>query len=237
MSHRRTRRIIGIGVRVLVLLAVVGIAAWAAINKPAESRMTQRGYYELATRSAYGVFSTYPQPRRVVADPVNKTYLELAFTYAKRAMTNNAEAGGDYDCRTRTVNILSEFVRAQAGLPDPFRPQFLHALRHEYGHAFVQDELTLKFPGTVEHPAFAEANKPRESSEELGIVAPELEPVVRDWIGSPKTLYGLEHNTGTFNEYLAESYARFMEGDVVPAATRRFLQSQASTASRAQTGG
>ena len=213
----------------MVLLAAGTVVAWAATNEPAQPRMMQQDYYQLATRSQYGVFSTYPKPRRVVTDPVHKTYLGLAIDYAKSVNNRQVECGG-YDCRTRTVCIKNEFVCAEAGLPDKLRPQFVHALRHEYGHALTQDLLTVKYAAkpmaNKSYQTLDEANQPREISRVSVLVAPPLKPVVKDWQAAPSTIYGLEHNTDCFSEYLAESYARFLEGKTIPDATKRFLQSQ-----------
>ncbi len=230
VSHQSVRSVFGLIVRVLVLVAVATALLWAATNRPPPSRLTQQGYRELATTSQYGVFGTYPKLRRVVVEPVKKTYVSLAIDYAQTSFSHALVAGGDYECRTRTVCILSEFVRAEAGLPDRLRPQFVHALRHEYGHALVEDLLKIKFAGrrvgNELYPAFDEANKPRQTSQELTVISPVLKPVVKEWLNAPPTLYGLEHNTETLNEFVAESYARFMEGKSIPDATRRFLQSQ-----------
>ena len=146
-----------------------------------------------------------------MTDPVHKTYLGLAIDYAKSVNNRQVECGG-YDCRTRTVCIKNEFVCAEAGLPDKLRPQFVHALRHEYGHALTQDLLTVKYAAkpmaNKSYQTLDEANQPREVSRVSVLVAPPLKPVVKDWQAAPSTIYGLEHNTDCFSEYLAESYAR-----------------------------
>lgn len=234
MAYRGTRSVFGWSIRVFVALAAIGIVAWAGLNKPPEAKFTQRDYYQLATRSQYGIFSQYPKLRQVQAAQVDQTYLALAINYVKQATSHKAVEAGKYDTKTRTVSILSEFVRAEAGLPTQLQPQFIHILRHEYGHALVEDLLKVKYPGEArggeKYAAFDAVNEPKESSNVLGAVPPALKPVVKDWMKAPDDIYGMDHNTETFNEYLAESYARFMDGQSIPAETRHFLQSLSRTA-------
>jgi hypothetical protein len=227
---RRLRAARHLRTAILVLLLVAGVH-WAATTKPTPPALAQEDYHRLATQSEHGVFGRYPEPRRVEVTPVDKTYLQLAAEYVKQAAAREGVVAGQYDDVTRTVRVTSEFVYVAAGLPEEMRGLFTRTLRHEYGHAFAEDILKTECaiqadPSGEMFLAYTESGAPRNAANMLDHVSPELRPVVDDWHQVPANVYGRQYYTMTFGEYLAESYARFLNGDPVPDATRRFLQSR-----------
>lgn len=212
------------------IVAVLVVVGWAGTTQPRSPGLTQDEYYQLATQSECGTFSRYPEPREVIVHPVDKTYLALAFEYVRRAASRSIETAGRYEDQTRTVRLESEFVCASAGLPGLLRLPFEHSLRHEYGHAFVEDVLKAADApkvgsGDEMYLAYTESTMPRECADEISCMPPELQPVLEEWRTSQADIYRLPYFTSTFNEYLAESYARYLGGYHVPDATRRYLES------------
>jgi hypothetical protein len=98
-----------------------------------------------------------------------------------------------------------------------------HALRHEYGHALVIDILTA---------AASDRESARRTIQEfrgLGphgdrMIVPEaLRPVFDEYATFEPETYGDGSLSSDFGEYMAESYARYLDGSRVPPVTARFL--------------
>jgi hypothetical protein len=145
-----------------------------------------------------------------------------------RSGRNLAQRGGNFDPATGRITILSEDARFEAGLPSPLQPHFRHVLRHEYGHALLFDWLQATV-GPERSRAFFEATGvggvPRQDAYPVA-----LQPVIREFQALRRgTVYGDTYFTTTFDEYVAESYARYLDGDKVPPAARGFLQALSMT--------
>jgi hypothetical protein len=132
------------------------------------------------------------------------------------------EVQGKYDVKTGTIRICGKMAVLQAGLAEKLQPTFRGTLRHEYGHALLADWMKAKHlkptkepfvlyrqPGVLLHPK----DNPKE-----------LRPVVAEYNVAPRTIYGLPHFTSSFDEYIAQSYARFVSGQDVPKHTAAFLE-------------
>ncbi|MBI5231405.1 MAG: hypothetical protein HY876_04475 [Coriobacteriales bacterium] len=130
----------------------------------------------------------------------------------------------EYDPVTGRITILGQFERLQASLPVPWlQPSFRRALRHEYGHAFLDDWLRKEGiswrNGRYEAITTPGARlDPRDFPEEL-------RPVIEEYRGLPRLLYGSPEFTSTFAEYVAESYARYADNERVPPRMEAFLDS------------
>jgi hypothetical protein len=52
----------------------------------------------------------------------------------------------------------------------------------------------------------------------------DLELVIAEYNAAPATLYGPRYFTATFDEYMAQSYARYVAGDRIPKYTKAFIE-------------
>lgn len=136
------------------------------------------------------------------------------------------EITGYFDPLSGEIHITGEVARTEAMAPVPWlQAGFRHALRHEYGHALL-DEWLRDRAGPEASALIPQVSQ--EESLQTSDVPPELAPLMRDYRDEPQR-YGSPYFTSAFTEYFAESYARFIEGEAVPSATKRFLASFATT--------
>ncbi len=217
--------------RYLLMIAVFILAAGAAVviveSMRSKAPPSQVRMYELASTSPQGRFRTLPKAHTVRVTHVDKTALDLLVGYiVKRGAPVVAEKAGNFDSKTGVIRILSEELRWEASLPEGMRPNFDHTLRHEYGHAFLNDFLKAAAGGDQRLAATLSVMPYQTASAKAADWPGALVPLLEEYRKTPKTVFGSAYYTSTFGEYFAESYARFCEGKEVPAATRKFFVSQ-----------
>lgn len=221
MRRRRRRRLLAL----LTLLAVIGAAiVWLEAGRIDPRDVPQSRWYVMATRFPGGVFAPLPREHVVVIHPVNQPLVLVAAAYLQQMRSGmRAERGGNFDGKTGVITILGEEPRVEAGMPSLLQSNFRHLLRHEYGHALLQDWLCATAGQATGRYYSAAVSVPGEPFRESWPDA--IHPMLEDYLSAPRNVYGDAYFTSTFHEYFAESYARLLDGQTVPAATRRFLLS------------
>jgi hypothetical protein len=211
--------------RVALLLAAVAAGMWLWTNRVDASRISQEELHRLATCSDCATMDAHVSPREVVIEPVqSKDYLRVIASYLPPPIGSGgqAEMQGMYDADEDRILITGRMARLQAGLPEErLQIVFIRTLRHEYGHAFMRD--WLKENGVDEQEpflAYTEEGGPVEDTD----YPKTLRPVVDEYKQvAPMNLYGFPYLTSTFDEYMAESYSRYVSGEDVPPETLKFF--------------
>ena len=223
----------------VLVVAVAGVTLLLEQLRARTPLPTQAQLYRMATESPHGRFTKVPRQHKVVVAPEDANALQLALRYYQRSQGGRiAERAGDFDEGRGVITILSEEARYEANLPPWLRPNFDHTVRHEYGHAFL-DDLLKGMPSTpppseapkttpVTRLAFLPYGADSDSKPDPTLPAI-LQPVVHEFHHAPRDIYGSPYYTSTFGEFIAESYARFCEGRYVPRVTAAFLSREART--------
>lgn len=228
------------GLSVLALLVALAALAgvvrlWAGRIDPAT--ISQSELHEIATTSEHFVMSPRPRERVVVIRKVTsaevarvlRSYMPPRFGPGPAAAIS-----GSFDPETGEIHITGRVPRIQASLPAPWlQGSFRHALRHEYGHALLDewlaDETGVDWTDRAttflreEGEIFDASDFTQDESGVPSVVPRELRPLVREYLAVRPRLYGSEYYTSTFDEYFAESYSRFLLRRSVPVEMRRFL--------------
>lgn len=207
---------------------VIGVALSASTIQ-ADHQPTQTEMLRMATRSETVAFSRLPHPHKVSIEMPTGTILEVGQHYlGMMARGQMQEQAAYFDPSNSSITISSEELRLEGTMPDSMRPNLRHALRHEYGHAFLYDMLVERHGGQGnESKAAYESsliNAIRQGRPEPPPALPsDMHPLLAEYAGADPTVYGSPYLTSSFGEYFAESYARVLEGKPVPAQTKAWF--------------
>jgi len=165
-----------------------------------------------------------PRLHQVVIEPVSpREVLDATVAYLPQPGTEDTqyEVQGLYDPLSEEIHITGVLVRIQASFANPWiQPLFRQTLRHEYGHAFLYDWTKDRgWIGTT-LGAFGAT----QSSIDPGEFPASIRRVVIEYQSVDSDVYGSTYFTSNFNEYMAESYARYLNGEEIPPQVRRFLE-------------
>lgn len=109
----------------------------------------------------------------------------------------------------------------------------LSTLRHEYGHALLSDLLVRDRGGDYYRSRKANALQELTQGDNPSELPELLLPIFEDYRSAPRSIYdrGMESTrtipgyfTREFGEFFAESFARYLEGEPIPAATRAVFE-------------
>ena len=166
-----------------------------------------------------------PRLHRVVIEPVSPgEVLDATVAYLPQPGNEGTqfEVQGLYDPLSEEIHITGVLVRIQASFAKPWiQPLFRQTLRHEYGHAFLYD--WTKDHGWI-GTALGEFGRTQGSIDPSEFPSA-LRGVVIEYQRVDSEVYGSSYFTSSFNEYVAESYARYLDGEDVPPHVRRLLDS------------
>lgn len=206
----------------LAAAAVVGLV-WLQNHRVDPRTIGQDQLHRIATTGKGGSLDgVKPHPVTVSKSEVGAG--QLVSVYVARLIARNPDTAvqGRFDSRTGKITILGNESCFDASLPGRVHPLFYHSLRHEYGHAAMADWLKSNRLNEVAQAQVAMAERTKAATPKG--CPRSLVPVVCEWKSQKPTVYGPRYFTETFTEYLAESYARYLEGRKVPPQTAKFLQ-------------
>lgn len=207
-------------VSVILVIVVGGTYVWA--NRVDPSAVPPEQYHRMATEFRGRAFGDLPGIKKVEVKSLEGGPLRYIKYYASVAINRTSEAQAYYDSKRDTIFVVGEEACIEATLPEWLRPTFTHTLRHEYGHALLDDWLEGCGPASddagAEYFAYTDASGIDPSACPKGLKA-----VAEEYRALPEDTYGQPYYMQTFDEYMAESFARFIEGKHVPVATREFL--------------
>jgi hypothetical protein len=176
-----------------------------------------------ATHGADVAFAGAPLVHPVLVPPVPGTIaddvLDTLAGQQQQDVLAVFEPGHDW------IVVVDRQARLQAELPYPLQSDLRRGLRHEYGRAMLQDWLIGKAGETEGRLLSAETVTSRPVPHDF---PPELQPVIDDYMSYRPTIYGDIRYMASLNDYVAESYERFLEGEYVPPRTRLFLAAVAA---------
>lgn len=129
-----------------------------------------------------------------------------------------------YEPGTGVIRITGDVTCAVAGLPPEMQALFRHVLRHEYGHALADDWREVN--GLPAEPFLTYSDSGQ--SMRAAAFPDSISPVVAEFAEVSPNIYGPDYLTQNFDEYFAESYARFLDGKEVPPRTECFLRGLAA---------
>lgn len=211
---------------VAVILGASTALFWLWSVRVDPAALSQDYLHRLGTTSDHVRMQPIPSRHEVIMDSIDVDDLgPLISGHLPRPFgSGTAQVQGWYDTSSRTIHVTGRLARASAASPIPaFRGIFVHALRHEYGHAFL-DEWLRRRTGSAKQ--IAEFSDPPELQSTNGLPGP-LIAVVAEFRTQPSDLYGNPYAMSNFNEYFAESYARFLEGKPIAPQMERFLSAHA----------
>lgn len=213
----------------LVVWLVIGVVVVGGLTlletRRADNRkLSAAMLHQIATKTPEGTFGTYPKVHKVVCANCDKSGVQILADTIKTGGVVS-QGAGRYDSNTGKITMVADEIRWEASLPAGMRPNFEHALRHEYGHAFLDDWLKAVGGGADSGKKLAFLPY-TEGGAAVGNYPKNLRPVFREFRGINPNIYGVAYYTSTFGEFMAESYARFCEGKDVPPATTAFLRDQ-----------
>lgn len=216
------------------LLALLTAATWASSYQVEPRQLPPDEYHRIGTTADDGRrFADIPYPCEVEIPPPQGSLIGVMVG----AMMPGDAVQGKYDGETRTIRIESDSLRSiaslPAALPDVTRWPLIRTIRHEYGHAFLEDYMASNSQELDDSSARALAYADVRG-EERALLPDSIQPVVEEYLGLPDGEYGNPYFTSTFYEYVAESYARFLSGHYVPTETQAFLESFATDPSSGQ---
>lgn len=221
------RRIWGF-VRIAFLVALAGAAVWVWSAKKDPATLSQDYLYGVATCSSCAKMGDLPKQRDVEIESLTGAQwpaVLISYLPPPIGSGGKAEQQGLYDAQKQRIKITGQLARLQASLPDArMQPIFRHTLRHEYGHALLEDWSDAHKLDDELYLAYGE------SADELapGAYPKKLRPVVKEYREVGKNVYGYEYFTASFDEFFAESYARYMDGLEVPPHAKEFLTALAA---------
>ncbi len=212
-----------------LLIACVVIAVPAAMIAYVDSHrvdpatISQSKLHDVATTGKGTRLEWVPQHKVVIRES-ELGARQLVEEYIARLIAKNPDAGvqAKFNYSSGEVHVIGDEAIYDASLPGTFHPYFYHALRHEYGHAAFTDWLISKGVGMRDVTRMANTERGKAGSP----AAVDLRPVFAEWKAGSETVYGQAYLSQTLPEYLAESYARYLEGRRVPPKTRLFIERQ-----------
>jgi len=218
--------------RLLVILVLAGVitllsGSWLDQVRASTATPSAKGLHAFATTTPSGRFAPYPRVHKVVCVPPEGRTFAIVVDYVKSGLNGLATAtrSGAFRLPSGVIHIDSDVARYESTLPAGMRPDFDHALRHEYGHAFLYDFLAAKV-GYRSNAGMAVYNATATDSPSRSLSWPAgLRAVVAEYLTLSKTVYSNPYYTSSLSEYVAESYARYAMGDSIPPATKAFLSS------------
>lgn len=221
----RPGRLFGRVAALVVALVIVAGAVWLWRERVDPATISQQQLHEIGTTSTGRMMAPVPSQHRVVVRGVYPEDLtRAARAYFPRWLGGlaDSEVQGYYDPATDEIHLTGELTRLQAMAPLPWlQGRFRHALRHEYGHAMLDEWLEAKAaPDQVATVPQITQRGPVGMDE----VPPRLQPLVREYRRLDDQLYGASYYTSYFTEFFAESYARYLDGGSVPPEMQRFLE-------------
>ena len=209
-------------------LVLVGGLSWLWTNRVEPQELSQDYLHSLGTRSEHAAMRPLPRKREVIIEPVEDAdWVSMVGAYLPPPFGSGGQPSvqGMYDPINRRIMITGTISRLQSTLPSGLlQGTFRRTLRHEYGHAFIRDWLAqegLDGPPFPELRAPASRVNPQDFPERLRPVVREYKRAVED------NVYGSAYFTSSLDEYLAESYARYLEGMEVPPRTRQLFDEAA----------
>ncbi len=209
-----------------LVLVVAGFPVYVLLNRVDPASLSNAQYHEMATRSSSGwSFHEIPRVKRISIEPPRTDVLRTIGDYLQRASRSEGATEAYYDPDANTIFIVGEQACLEATMPRWLRPTFLHTLRHEYGHAMLADWLNAhETPGDPSGTLLAavQVRRPRAAS-----LPARLRPVLTEYLRGPGETYDEFYMT-SFDQYMAESYAGFLDGQYVPPRTARFLREVAA---------
>ncbi|HSK47231.1 MAG TPA: hypothetical protein VLA05_04400 [Coriobacteriia bacterium] len=224
-THSTRRRFRASLFALAALLAVLTVATWLIANHRDPRAISQDELHRIATHSESAVMKPLPRLHRVVIEPVSPgEVLDATVAYLPQPGNEGTqfEVQGLYDPLSEEIHITGVLVRIQASFAKPWiQPLFRQTLRHEYGHAFLYD--WTKDHGWI-GTALGEFGRTQGSIDPSEFPSA-LRGVVIEYQRVDSEVYGSSYFTSSFNEYVAESYARYLDGEDVPPHVRRLLDS------------
>lgn len=217
MSRLERREACSAVCKAAVITALVVASLWVLHNLQDPASMSQEGWHYLGTGMSGAMMHPYPKVHKVVVQPLEKSTAEVLLGYIAGGTT----VEGEYDPNTGTIRIVGDLSRLQAGLPGPLQPTFRHTLRHEYGHAFLEDYCRAKGMDPMS-PSFLACAQPGSHLDPKDFPR-KLRPVLAAYRSASSDIYGMDYFTSTFEEFFAESYARYVAGDSIPGGVRSFF--------------
>lgn len=207
----------------LVVAAALTAVRYTGMDRP---RISQNRYHDVGTVSEHADFSETVPRRMVIVEAPERSLAAILGEYVDRVRRGWTLAGvqGEYDPVTREIRILGDEVRLQSRLPEMLRGELYRVVRHEYGHAAFFDWLAAR--GLTDAQAAAVGLLTREDRTPEVPLPSELVPVVEEWQAGPEYAYADPYLTSNLAEYLAESYARVLDGASVPPEAAAFVREQ-----------
>ena len=206
----------------LVLVVIIaGGLLYVRANRVDPTKVTAEEYRKIATEFDGGSFAALPAVKKIEVKPTNDDPLYYIKYYARLMFNRTSEGQAYFDPKQDTIHIIGDQSCLEATLPEWMRPTLKHTIRHEYGHAFLSDWLEACEPRkdpVGEYLAYTDTAQPNAAA-----CPPRLKIVMDEYTRVPQDVYEQPYYTRTFNEYMAESYARFVAGQYVPVETRAFL--------------
>jgi hypothetical protein len=212
---------------VVIAGLIVGGLALLETRRIDTAKLDQAALYKIATTSPEGRFAKYPKLHPVSCPACPESGLQILASAVTKGRVAAAQGAGNYDSNTGKIKMVADEIRWEASLPKGFRPNFEHALRHEYGHALLDDWLKGAAQASAGGRQLAYLPY-TEGTNDTGSYPKVLRPVLTEYHTVKPDIYGAVYYSSTFGEYMAESYARFCEGKSVPQGIAGFLRSQLS---------
>jgi hypothetical protein len=223
MSRRGLRWIM----RLIPVAAVIAAVAWLWMFRVDVTSIPQQALHDEATVSTRVALTKHPAMHKVVIEPLPADrVLSVLASYLPPPLGSGGktEMQGYYDPSDGSIRITGGLARLSAAMPnDTLRSFFDRALRHEYGHAFLDDWLKTKKGGDKVWAASAKGPQQIDPAS----VPAELQGPLSEYTAMSTSAYGQQYFMSSFGEFMAESYARLLFGQEVPPKTEQFLMASA----------
>jgi hypothetical protein len=189
----------------------------------------QQALHDEATVSTRAALTKCPEMHQVVIEPLpDDRVLSVLASYLPPPIGSGgkSEMQGYYDPSDGSIRITGGLARLSAAMPnDNLRGFFGRALRHEYGHAFLDDWLKTKKGG---EKAWAISTQGAQQIDPASL-PDELRGPLSEYSAMSTSAYGQPYFMSSFGEFMAESYSRLLFGLEVPPKTEQFLMASSGT--------
>jgi len=210
------------GLRITVLAAVVAAVSYVSGQRVDPASVPQETWHQIATNSEQGLVHPLPRAHDVVVKAPEQTAVGVLVRYLPPPVGSGgtAEMQGRYNPETGKIEVTGDLARLQACYKVPaLRGILYRTLRHEYGHAFLSDWVSRGTKGKQVALPYAEGGQADPEQLPKALV-----PVYEEYKKLPDTFYGQAYVLSSFDEYMAESYARFVSGQDIPKETLAFFE-------------
>ncbi len=216
-------------VRLIPVVVLIAGVTWLWTSRLDVSTISQSQLHEEATVSQRVALVEYPKEHEVLIQPLSDDrVLPVLASYLPPPLGSGgkSERQGYYDPKDGRIEITGGLARLSAAMPNPMlRAFFGRALRHEYGHAYLDDWMKAK---KADERAWV-ASLQNAQSIDTSLLPAELQGPVEEYRSMSGTAYGQPYFMSTFSEFMAESYSRLLGGQEVPPKTEQFLMASAGS--------